>query len=34
MTDAEWDDMRAKAVQERAEKKAQQDREIAEMNAL
>jgi len=34
MTDAEWDDMRAKAVQERAEKKVQQDREIAEINAL
>ena len=34
MTDAEWDDMRAQAVQERAEKKAQSDKEVAELNAL
>ena len=34
MTDAEWDDMRLKAVQERADKKAQSDREVAELNAL
>ena len=34
MTDAEWDDMRAKAVQERADKKAQSDKEVAELNAL
>ena len=34
MTDAEWDDMRAKAVQEKSEKKAQCDREVAEINAL
>ena len=34
MTDAEWDDMRAKAVQEKAERKAQCDREVAEINAL
>ena len=34
MTDAEWDDMRAKAVEERAEKKAQCDREVAEINSL
>ena len=34
MTDAEWDEMRAKAVQERAEKKAQSDKEVAELNAL
>ena len=34
MTNAEWDDMRAKAVQERADKKAQSDKEVAELNAL
>ena len=34
MTDAEWDDMRAKAVQEKSERKAQCDREVAEINAL
>jgi len=34
MTDAEWDDMRAQAVQERADKKAQSDKEVAELNAL
>ena len=34
MTDAEWDDMRAKAVEERSEKKAQCDKEVAEINSL
>ena len=34
MTDAEWDDMRLKAVQEKSERKAQCDKEVAEMNAL
>jgi len=34
MTDAEWDDMRAKAVEEKSEAKAQLDRQIAEHNAL
>ena len=34
MTDAEWDEMRAKAVQEKADKKAECDREVAEMNSL
>jgi len=34
MTDAEWDEMRSKAVQERADKKAQSDKEVAELNAL
>ena len=34
MTDAEWDDMRAKAVEEKSERKAQCDREVAEINAL
>tara|TARA_R100000908_G_C3752238_1_gene146745 strand:+ start:595 stop:1761 length:1167 start_codon:yes stop_codon:yes gene_type:complete len=34
MTDAEWDEMRATAVEEKAEKKAQCDREVAEINAL
>jgi hypothetical protein len=34
LTDAEWDDMRAQAVQEKSERKAQCDREVAEINAL
>ena len=34
MTDAEWDDMRAKAVQEKSERKAQCDKEVAEINTL
>jgi hypothetical protein len=34
MTDAEWDDMRLKAVQEKSERKAECDKEVAEMNAL
>ena len=34
MTDSEWDEMRAIAVQERSEKKAECDREVAELNAL
>jgi len=34
MTDAEWDEMRAIAVQERSEKKAECDKEVAELNAL
>ena len=34
MTDAEWDDMRAKAVEERSERKAQCDKEVAEINSL
>ena len=34
MTDAEWDEMRAKAVQEKSEKKAECDRQVAELNAL
>jgi len=34
MTDAEWDDMRAKAVEEKSELKAQCDRKVAEINAL
>jgi hypothetical protein len=34
MTDAEWDEMRAKAVEEKSETKAQCDKEVAELNAL
>jgi len=34
MTDAEWDDMRAKAVEEKSDTKAQCDKEVAELNAL
>jgi len=34
MTDAEWDDMRAKAVEERSDTKVQCDKEVAEINAL
>jgi len=34
MTDAEWDTMRAEAVQEKSEKKAECDRQVAELNAL
>ena len=34
MTDAEWDDMRAKAVEEKSDTKALCDKEVAELNAL
>tara|TARA_R100000963_G_C4644991_1_gene109054 strand:- start:1190 stop:2356 length:1167 start_codon:yes stop_codon:yes gene_type:complete len=34
MTDAEWDDMRAKAVEEKSDTKVQCDKEVAELNAL
>ena len=34
MTDAEWNDMRAKAVEEKSDTKAQCDKEVAELNAL
>jgi len=34
LTDAEWDAMRAEAVQAKSEAKAQCDREVAEINAL
>ena len=34
LTDAEWDDMRAQAVQEKSERKIQSDREVTELNAL
>lgn len=34
MTDAEWDDMRLKAVQENSERKAECDKKVAEINAL
>ena len=34
MTDAEWDNMRAKAVEEKSDTKALCDKEVAELNAL
>tara|TARA_R110002167_G_scaffold96569_2_gene255676 strand:- start:1048 stop:2217 length:1170 start_codon:yes stop_codon:yes gene_type:complete len=34
MTDAEWDNMRAKAVEEKSDTKVQCDKEVAELNAL
>ena len=34
LTDAEWDAIRAEAVQAKSEAKAQCDREVAEINAL
>jgi hypothetical protein len=34
MTDAEWDEMRAKAVEEKSDTKALCDKEVAELNAL
>ena len=34
MTDAEWDQMRAEAVQAKSDAKAQSDKEVAELNAL